>query len=238
MIDAGVEALHARGVSHGLDAIRLDSVIHAAGVPRGAAYSRWDDDGDLSPQQNFRRAVILHILATTPTSKGLERTRQAAYEQLEQHADVMGSGDRTRIDIVMREMIRVVASINFADIEDSQNWRVYRTLASTTLTQPDADPTIVAAVRQGEEDLVAGYAELFEELAAVFHLTLRPGFSMEQFAMSVYALNEGLANRVGAPYAKQDVVIVDPDGSPRAWTLLALGFEAIMDRFFIAGGTM
>ena len=49
--------------------------------------------------------------------------------------------------------------------------------------------------------------------------------------MSAYALNEGLSNRIGANFAEQKVV---KDGAE--WTVFAVGFQALVEHYFVDPG--
>lgn len=233
LVKAGVDALIDEGVSFGLDAVRLDAAIQRARVPRGSAYRIWEPEELQTPQDEFRRAVLLDVLRMTTVSTGLNAMREAAQGEIEALVQAYESGDDARRAKIIQQLIRVAADANFANIQQSQHWRVYRTAASAATTQFSGDAEIVEAIRFGEEQLIREYADFFSGFVELFRMKPRQGLSMEDFAVSVYALNEGLAMRETEKYRLSEIPLRTGDeGEEEPWTLLALGFEALVWRFF------
>lgn len=232
LVEAGIAALVEAGIDVDLSAARLDTAISRAAVPRRAAYALLSDpDGERGPQETFRRQILIRILRDTPLSEGLTLTRNAAVAALADFESELASGDRDRIDHVMQQMIRIVGGVNFSNLQGSAMWQVYRTACAVTATQPNPDPEILEALREGEQALVAGYADFFADMATIFGLTLRPEFTLQEFAIAAYALNEGLAMRVPLDWRATNITVPGLQGSTE-WTLLAVGFEALVDRFW------
>ncbi len=224
MLDTALDAVTAAGVSGGLDVVRMDQVIIEAGVPRAAAYELWRHKGPRTSQDNLRRQTLLHIVRDMPGGNA-SRTREYAYEVLEELAPHLEEGSRESLNHVRREMIRRVAAFNFKDLH-SQRWRIYRTITASIGTQDDDE--LQQAVRDGEETLLSRYREFLEGLRQLLKLDLRPGYTVDDFVLSVYALNDGLANRLGSSFQDQVRII---DG--QEWTLFAIGFDALLDRFLM-----
>lgn len=222
-LDAALGAVLDQGVTAGVDAIRIEKVIIDADIPRAATYALWEDRGSGTPQENLRRAVVLEIVRSMPAGNA-STTGNHAFELIAANAEVLERGNRDEIRALRAELIRSVAAQNFALLQ-GQPWRVYKTLTSSigTLT----DPELRAAVAAGEEALLTAYGTLFEQFAEIFGLELRPEFTMAQFSMSTYALNEGLSNRVGKTFVHQTVMRDDAD-----WTVFAVGFEALVNHYF------
>ena len=218
-----VESVIAQGVTAGVDAIRLEKVIIEADAPRGAAYELWDAKGSGTSQQNLRRAAVVEILRTFPAGN-VDSTRDYALARIAAHADRLATGDPDDRSWVMSELIRDVTAFNFELLQD-QRWRVYKTLVSSVGTQEDEE--LWAAAVEGEDQLVEAYAGLLGELAALFELQLRDCYAPQHFSRSVYALNEGLSNRVGTTFQDQKLI---RDGAE--WTTFAVGFEALVNQYF------
>lgn len=232
-IGAATTALETDGLSHGLDAIRLDRAIALAAVPRGAAYRVWERDTTLSPQDALRRGTLIHLLRSTPLGTGLEATRDGALNELAKHSAALASNDPHQLRVAQSEMIRVVGALNFNNIRDNQHWRIYQAASVTATTQTEPDAEIVTTLRTAEEGLIQAYAEFFADMAALFGLALRPGLEINEFSFSAYALNEGLANRPSRNYRLDGIERpTGPDGAMRSWTLFAIGFEALVNQFF------
>jgi len=229
LVGAGVEALVDNGVSHGLDAVRLDQAIQQADVPRGSAYRMWENESGTPPQEAFRRAVLIDLLRTTPTSRGLDATWNVALKELENVQPLLDSGDPDDYKTALRRMIRTASEVNFSVLDNSKGWNVYAAAASAAVTQPSSDPEIVEAIQFGEEQLIARYTDFFAHFASIFGMRIRDGLNIEDFAVAVYALNHGLSTQISD---KRRVVDISVEGESEPWTLLAIAFEALVDRFF------
>lgn len=221
---AALDAVVDSGVTGGLDAVRMDQVIVSAGVPRAAAYELWRHRGSGTSQENLRRQTLLHIVRDMPGGNA-SRTQDYAYEVVEELSEYLEDGSRQSLDHVRRELIRRVAAFNFADLH-SQRWRIYRTITASIGTQDDDE--LRDAVIQGEETLLTRYSEFLEGLRVLLKLEMRPGYSVDDFVLSVYALNDGLSNRLGTSFQNQTRTL---DG--KEWTLFAVGFDALVDKFTV-----
>lgn len=222
-LDAALEAVLRAGISSGLDAIRIEKVIVEADVPRAATYDLWDGRGAGTSQENLRRATVLEITRSMPAGN-VQSTLDYALAAIEPHLETIEKGTADQVATVRADLIRDVAAYNFRLLQD-QRWRIYKALASSVSTQ--SDPELRAAVVEGEETLLGAYGEMYEQLATIFGLSLRPEFEMRHFVISTYALNEGLSNRIGGAFAEQTFM---RDGAE--WTVFAVGFEALVAHYF------
>lgn len=220
------------GISHGLDAVRLESAIQRARVPRRAAYRLWENDKTGSPQDAYRREVLIALLQTVPLTRGLDMTRDAATEELARQAEALASGEEDRRAAAVRNVLRTGAAANFDNIGDNPMWRAYRTAIGAATTQPHGDPDVLAAAREGERQIVTKYGELFADFAAVMGLRLAPGLTMNEFVICSYALSEGLANRTTNDMYRLTGIPLPGDDGEEEWTLLGIGFVALVERFF------
>ena len=100
------------------------------------------------------------------------------------------------------------------------------------MTRPNVDQAIIDALVEGENYLVQQYSLWYEDITNALGMELRPGLKMEQFAAAAYAVNEGLALRFTNFPDREGIVLTDPDGVDREWTLFSIAFEGIIDRFF------
>lgn len=233
LLDAGLDALRENGVRSGLDAVTLDDAIATSEVPRGSAYELWRSD-DTSPQEAFREAVVIHILSM-PATVGLPATREFTMERLNPVLETVQTGTPEERHPIMLEMMRIVGGFNFDLLDSGNTWPIYSALRTAAVTRPDTSPAILEAVRRGEEYLIEQYATLYTELAKVFRVRLRPEFTMHEFAACMYAVNEGLANRVATNYRRRGITLTTGmDGSDREWSLAAVAFDALATRFFVA----
>ena len=223
-LEAALDAVLRAGVSSGLDAIRIEKVIVEADVPRAATYDLWDGRGAGTSQENLRRATVVEIVKNMPAGN-VQRTTDYALAAIAPHADVIENGSPDEVRAIRAELIRDVGGFNHRLLQD-QRWRVYKTLVSSVGTQQD--PELREAVAAGEDALLHSYRGMYEQLASIFKLELRPGYEMNHFVISTYALNEGLSNRVGTLFADQTL---QRDGAE--WTVFSVGFEALLDQYFV-----
>ena len=225
-------ALRDQGITAGMSAVKLDGAIQEAKVPRGSAYRMWQHD-TLSPQDAFRREVILDFVRHMSTSSGLPDAAKAYQDvmpQLLAHAD---PDDRDRTNEAIVELTRVIASHNFEQLDRNHDWQVYCAIRASATTQLGDDPELEEAIRTGEEKLLESYAALFEEAAEVFGYQLMPGLTFIEFTAAAYAMNDGLANRPARNFRRREIPLpTGPDGEEQPWTLLAIGFHALCEYFF------
>jgi len=224
-LEAALNAVLRAGVSSGLDAIRIEKVIVEADVPRAATYDLWDSRGAGTSQENLRRATVFEVVLNMPAGN-VGATLEYSLAALEPHLDTIATGSADEVARVRSEMIRTVAPYNF-DLLQDQRWRIYKALTASVASQ--SDPELRQAVVDGQEKLLGDYGDMCEQLATIFSLQLRPGFEMRHFIISVYALNEGLSNRIGGSFADQTLT---RDGAD--WTVFAVGFEALVEQYFVA----
>lgn len=218
-------------MTSGLDAVTLDGAISESGVPRGSAYKLWQSD-DQTPQDGFRRAVVLDILRTLPASTGLPSTEGVYAEALTsiEHLDLQDPADN---DYALRELTRVVTAFNHLRLEDGENWRIYGALRSAALTRFGDDTEMLDAIREGEEFLIQGYADLYGSVAELLGYRLKGDLTLLEFSAVTFALNEGLVHRLSDTFRRGGISRpTGPNGEEREWTLYAIGFEALVHAFW------
>lgn len=231
LLEAALATLRVSGVESGLDAVTLDGAIIDADVPRGMSYKIWRSEAG-TPQDEFRRATVLHILRM-PATSGLPATRQYTEEAFASRADELASTDIEVRRRLLREMTRVVGEFNYLTLENSNNWKLYSAIRTAAITRPDADPEVLEALRAGEEYLIENYSKLYVEVAEIIGMSLKPEYRIEEFAAATYAVNEGLSGRLSQNHRRVDIDRpTGADGEMQPWTLFSIAFEALIDHFF------
>ena len=223
LVETAVAEVVTTGLSYGLTALRLDRVIALADVPRSAAYELFEDD-ELAPQDALRRETVLSIVRDMPSGNAAA-TQDVGLATVEELRTEIGSNDMDTVLAARRQVINSVARFNQEQL-NSQMWRTYRTLVSSTLTSAEPDPPVLAAIEAGEQKLVDAYEALFVDFASVFRMKLKPGYTLRLFTLSIIALNEGLANR-SAAFSDQKLLI-----DSHEWTALGAGAEALCAEYF------
>ena len=231
LVDSAIMRLKVSGVESGLDSITLDGAIVDADVPRGMAYRIWQHD-DLTPQEAFRRTTVLELLSI-PATAGLPATREKTEKLLAEYRDWVESDKIEERKQAFHDMVRAVGNFNYEALATSSNWKLYSALRTAAITRPNSDPELMQALRAGEAYLIEQYSQLYEELREIFGLELRPGYTMAQFTMVCYAVNEGLASRVITVPNERLLLPTGEQGEDQEWSLFSIAFDALVERFFI-----
>lgn len=225
-LGAAVDSVLRHGVAGGVDSVRIEHVIVEADVPRAPAYELWDKEGVGTPQQNLRRAAILHFLRDLPNSN-FKSIRDTTISLLSEHVDVLQRGDRDDIEAIRSELVRAMCAYSFERFQ-TQDWRIFRALISSIGTRND--PEFRDAVAEAEERFLRSYTELFEDLAAVLRLRPKKPFSTHDFTVAVYALEQGLSNRYTFSSEDDRRAPLMIDGAP--WNLFAVALHGLSLHFF------
>ncbi len=215
----------------GLDVVTLDGAIVDADVPRGMSYRIWQDE-NLTPQDAFRRETVLDLLAI-PATAGLPATREMTEKLLAEHRDVVEMASKKERRRLFRDLARTVGAFNYETLASSGNWRLYMALRTAAVTRPNADPALIDVLREGERYLIEQYSLLYDDVCQAFGLRVKDGLTLEQFAAASYAVNEGLATRMTDIPERENIILpTGENGDLQSWTLFAIAFEALIDRFF------
>ncbi len=230
LIDAAISTLLEEGVDSGLDAIGLDAAIAAAGVPRGMSYRIWQDS-KRTPQDALRHGVVLNLLRL-PAGQGLAATKEHLESELEVARKLLNSDDPESRRRVASELARVVGLFNHDLLDSSPEWRLYNAVRAAAVTRSNLDPEVEELLRDGEDQLIQRYASLYQWVAETLDVSIREGFTIEQFAAAAYALNEGLSGRLSTSYERRGITRTTNDGEEQDWALFSIGLEALIFHFF------
>ena len=224
LVECGVETLRREGLLLGLAALSLNTALVESGVPRGAAYEIFVD------QATFRRAVLVHILLSTPATRGYTMTKNVTSQLLDDFEGSSTPENERDARLALSEIVRDACETNFFVLKDSPDWRLYRSVYAAVHADGKAEEEIKSAAVAGETNLIEAYSHLFQTVANTLGFRLKKGMELSAFTVSVSSLNDGLASRVYSDY--EQVVSVHPDGLPGEWTLLAIGFDRIIDGYW------
>ena len=217
------------GPGCGLDPVTLDGAIAEADVPRGSAYRLWQDEV-LTPQQAYRQTVQLDVLTRVGT--GVPAATAKFKETYEEYAEFSESQDPEERRWAFRTILRIVANHSHERLSESRNWRVYQALRSNVVAKAVPRENAIEAVRRAEVQQIEAYAELYGEIAKVYGVRIREPYTMQEFATSAFALNEGIAAKVNNEFRRRIDRATGRDGEAEEWTLFAIGLEALADHYF------
>lgn len=232
LIEAGTRALLAEGVTIGLDAVRVSDAIEATGAARASAYRALAHD-ELEPQELLRREVLLRVLQRDSRGENLAVVERAIADEFAEFGDLPSPDDAPSRARLHRALIRASSAASFRNVAGSRERAIlmaaYGAASSRDL---DSDAWQREALCEGERELSRQFGQLYAESLRTFGLRLRPGITIEHFAIALASLLEGLALRARFRDDLDGIVLPsDPGGEDEEWTIFALAAEGIVGRF-------
>lgn len=206
-----------RGVTVGLDQVRLAEVADAAGRTTGAAYHIWGSRDD-EPYGGGQARFHLELARKAVETIGVDHS--AALAVVAEHPDTP-----------LHELVRLGAARVLDTFTDPDvGWDVVLGLLAAVRSTPElAEPH-----RSAFGELTASYNTLFETAFESLGVRVRPPFTVEHLSVSLIALADGFGIRV----------MVDPDavptdierptgrgGKPQPWHLFACAAAGLFDYF-------
>jgi len=220
LLRVGMQMLLERGVSAGVQHIRLQDVLRRAGLTTGAAYRLWSDQSDY---QRDLAVAMMRLRLSAPA----DYARSAVEELIENGA----SGDdviRAAADVHVR-----TASLDMqdpADVVDAQSFLIALALRTTAHTWPE----LKDASRERHRESIAAFAEFYAFLMDSYGLRMKAPLTIEDFTEAMAAMGEGFAVRalegIDHPTYDADDDAEIPEGR---WTLFALGVRALVNEFMV-----
>lgn len=151
--------------------VRLSDVVRSEGLTTGAAYQIWRS------QTEFHADVALHIAEEFDWAGP-----QVIMDQL---------GELLDSDATMEEAIRAAGNLYIESF--TQNDEYYTVLQLYAVHDPT--PELEAALQRGYDVVHDGFAMLFEGVLGIYGRRIRAPFTIDDVAVVVTALTEGIALR-------------------------------------------
>ena len=218
LLRVGMQMLLDRGVSAGVQHIRLQDVLRHAGLTTGAAYRLWADQSDY---QRDLAVAMVRLRLSRPTDYA-----RAAVEDL---VAAGASGDdviRAAADAHLRSAM--IDTDHPADAVDAQQFLIALALRTTAQTWPE----LTQASRERHRESIAAFAEFYAFLMQAYGMRMKSPLRLEDFTEAVAAMGEGFAVRAmeGIEHPRYDVDL-GAEFPPGNWTLFALGIRALVTEF-------
>ncbi|GAB3624957.1 hypothetical protein GCM10027418_30430 [Mariniluteicoccus endophyticus] len=174
MLDVAVAQIEAEGMSVGLDGIRMERVIEAAGVSRATAYRRWPT------RDAFLTDVLVETVRRTSLipEAGDDLARLVAL--VSEHHDALTTPQGRR-DLVV-EGLRVSVDMDVHRIMESPRWRTFLSLSATYPSLPHGEvrEAVGRALAATEDDFSRRRAEVYANLATLIGYRLVPPLKGEE----------------------------------------------------------
>lgn len=223
LIDAGLQLLLERGVSAGVQHIRLQEVLRRVGLTTGAAYRIWAE------QDEYHRDLAVEMVRlrlAPPTASA-----QAAVSGL-----IGTDGTDGTID----DVIRAAAADHVAYVEtfhlDPGSRASHAFLTALSLrTAAGAWPELRVASAARHAESVDEFVRFYSALMRRYGLRMRTPYSVEDFAEAMAALGEGFAIRAAEGLSHPMMTIAEADEGPTGeWSLFAIAIRGLMDAFMVS----
>ncbi|WP_424440163.1 hypothetical protein [Microbacterium sp.] len=183
--------LEKTGLTVSLAHLALEELIRAAAVPRSSFYRIW------STKEDFYADLLVELASTSETHDAMffSGTRDAGYEVIEKHRDMLGTQEG-RV-AVLREAVRVATRVNFDHFSSSISWRTHVTLvaSASSLADEETRSRLVAMLQQTEQRFIERTAEFYGDALESLGFAFYAGASAELLAGLGAAAVEGLAQR-------------------------------------------
>lgn len=164
MLDAALATLAEHGMSVGLDDVRLEDVIRAAGVSRTSAYRRWPT----------RDAFVHDLLVEVARRTTVLSVAAEAAADVDALADALehGPADAGQVHDTLVELLRVSFTVDLAAASRSPQFRTYLGLQATFvgLRSEELRGRIAEVLTESEDRVAARGAALIGAAAQAFGL--------------------------------------------------------------------
>ncbi|GAA1635440.1 hypothetical protein [Microbacterium flavum] len=218
LLRVGMQVLLERGVSAGVQHIRLQDVLRRAGLTTGAAYRLWADQNDY---QRDLAVAMVQLRLSRPT----DYVRTAVEKLIAEGAD---GNDVIRAAAESHLRPTAADADDPAAALDSQQFLIALALRTTAHTWPE----LREASNERHRESIAAFAEFYALLMEAYGLRMRSPLTIEDFTEAMAALGEGFAVRMleGIEHPRYDCGEGD-EVPPGEWTLFALSVRALVDGF-------
>lgn len=223
LLRVGMQMLLERGVSAGVQHIRLQDVLRRAGLTTGAAYRLWADQNDY---QRDLAVAMVHLRLSSPT----DYARKAVADLLAAGA----SGDdviRAAAETHLRPA--VVDADDPAAALDSQQFLIALALRTTAQTWPE----LTEATAKRHRESITAFSEFYTSLMDAYGLRMKTPLTVTDFTEAMAAMGEGFAVRALEGIEHPRYTVGDDDDLPAGeWSLFALGVRALVNEFMTPVG--
>lgn len=213
-----------RGVSAGVQHIRLQDVLRHAGLTTGAAYRLWADQSDY---QRDLAVAMVRLRLSGPA----DYARTAVEELIASGAP---GDDVIRAAAEAHVRTAAVDTDHPADALDAQQFLISLALRTTASTWPE----LRDASHQRHRESIAAFARFYALLMESYGMRMKSPLTITDFSEAMAAIGEGFAVRAMEGLEHPRYTATDGDDIPAGdWTLFALCVRALVSEFMAPGDT-
>jgi hypothetical protein len=195
-------------------------------ITNGSVIGRvWENQADF-------RADVLVAVALEENENEVERTVNAVSPVL---TDIDLSSPEAR-QRAMRELCRLGGAANLHVMREAGNWPLWVGVWQLALARdsPDHQKRIQTALVEGQDAFNEKIEEVYLAVADALGFRLRTPLTLRQFTVAADTLGQGIGLRDQFDSRDIDAIWLPtgPNDEAQEWTLFAIGFECLVQRFF------
>lgn len=213
-----MQMLLERGVSAGVQHIRLQDVLRHAGLTTGAAYRLWADQSDY---QRDLAVSMVRLRLSEPT----DYARSAVAGLIASDApgdDVIRAAAETHVRTAAVDLD------DPADARDAQQYLISLALRTTAKTWPE----LREAAHDRHNESITAFAEFYAYLMEAYGFRMKSPLTITDFTEAMAAMGEGFSILALEGIEHPRFTADEGDDIPAGeWTLFALGVRALVNEF-------
>lgn len=225
ILETGIQMLLERGVTAGVQHIRLQEVLRSVGLTTGAAYRIWADQSD------FHRDLAVEMVGlrfAPPVTSAAIAIRE-----------VLDDPDGTLDEVARVAALDFVTYASKFHLEpESRDSHAFIT-ALALRTAAGAWPELRVASAERHRESIHAFAEFYTALLARYGRRMRSPLTIIDFTEAMAALGEGFAVRAaeGLDHPVYDIPASDKPGGGELpageWTLFGIGIRGLVAGFTV-----
>jgi hypothetical protein len=232
LLHAGRAILLEQGLSSGAEAVTFKTVFDRVQEESGIRVTNGSVIGRVWANQAEFRTDVLVTVAHDDHHEQIEFGLEAVRAILDD-ADLHSPASRLE---AMRELCRLVGEINSQVVRKSSSWPLWIGVwALAASGQPlDDRKRIESALVDGFDAFTERIVEAYVAMAGFLGFRPRQPLTIRQFAVAADSLGQGygLRNRIDDSVTEYIDLPSGPDGATQKWTLFAVAFDGLVQRFF------
>jgi hypothetical protein len=229
ILDTGVRLLMERGLQGGCENVGMAEVLADIAGRTGRRITNASVYGRIwVSQTEFHRDLLL--LAAEQFPHGEESAMRRAAASVLDAADLSTFEGRVE---ALTEVCRTAGQAHLESLAASRSWQTWLAIWAITVSTPTLDDDVERgpAIAHRHALAVQAMESVFADFLPRVGGVLRPGISMYQLAMAVYALSEGLV--LHDRFAPNDHSVVQIGNDPQSdqWSLFSGVLLGVLERF-------
>ncbi len=229
ILETGVRLLMERGLQGGCENVGMADVLADIASRTGRRITNASVYGRIwATQTEFHHDLLLQAAEQFPD--GEETAMRDAARAVLLGADLSSRAGRVA---ALAEICRSAGRAHLESLAASRSWQTWLAIWAITVSTPTLDDDIERgpAIAHRHELAVGAMEAVFAEFLPEVGGVLRPGVTMYQLSMAIYALSEGLVLHDRFAPDDHSIAATEPGSDPTEWSLFSVALLGILERF-------